>query len=309
MKPGIVILGAPRSGTTLMRHIIDAHPNIACGGESFVLKAAAQFIHGDEIVDGIDYGVIGGLRSAGFDVEEVYRRLRELCFGFLSRIADEQDKPRWATKTAVDSFYLDEIDRIFGGDAQFICLIRHGGDVVCSTADLCEANEVYLKQYHQYIQQHPRPLVAFAHAWCDVTSSLIEFAARNSNALLLRYEDLIADPLETLQQLFDHVKEPFDKRILTDAFTPKNVQGLDDWKTFSHQGIHSNSLGRYNKLSPHNLRHVGQVINPLLAECGYDLLDVSADVDPDRAIRRYELSMMFNTSEDSDCLRATRLSG
>ncbi len=299
MKPGIVILGAPRSGTTLLRRLIDAHPNIACGGETFLLKAAAQFIQGDAIVDGIDYGVVGGLRSAGIDEEELYRGLRELCFAFLAKVAEDQGKPRWATKTAVDSFYVENIDRVFGRDVLFICVIRHGGDVVCSTQDLCDENEIYLREFHRYIVQHPRPLVAFAHAWRDVTTNLLDFAERNVNALLIRYEDLVTNPEAVLSRIFEHVEEPFSKTILTDAFAQKNVQGLGDWKTFHHGRIHSDSIDRYKKLAPHNLRHVGHVINPLLAECGYEMLDVTAEIDSDRAMRRYELSMMFNAGKSS----------
>jgi hypothetical protein len=299
MKPGIAILGAPRSGTTLLRRLVDGHPNIACGGESFVLKAAAQFIQGDTIVDGIDYGVIGGLKSAGFDEQEVYERLRELCFGFLARAAQEQGKPRWATKTAVDSFYLSEIDRIFGEHMKFICLVRHGGDVVCSTQDLSEENEVYLREYHGYVRRFPRPLVAFAHAWRDLTESLLAFGERNPNALLIRYEDLIDSPDEVLKAVCDHLEEPYHDDLLDSAFARKNVHGIGDWKTFSHGAIHSNSVGRYRKLSPHNQRHVGEVINPLLIECGYEPMDTSAESDADSAMRRYELSMMFNASESS----------
>ena len=261
MKPGIVILGAPRSGTTLLRRLIDAHPNIACGGESFLLKAAAQFIQGDAIVDGIDYGVVGGLKSAGIDEEELYRGLRELCFAFLAKVAEDQGKPRWATKTAVDSFYVENIDRVFGRDVLFICVIRHGGDVVCSTQDLSDENEIYLREFHRYVVQHPRPLVAFAHACRDVTTNLLDFAERNVNALLIRYEDLVTNPEDVLSRIFEHVEEPFSKTILTDAFAQKNVQGLGDWKTFHHGTIHSDRIDRCKKLAPDNLRHVGHVIN------------------------------------------------
>ncbi|MEO1279878.1 MAG: sulfotransferase, partial [Planctomycetota bacterium] len=32
--PPIIILGVPRSGTTLLRTMLDAHPRIACGPET-----------------------------------------------------------------------------------------------------------------------------------------------------------------------------------------------------------------------------------------------------------------------------------
>ena len=55
---GIIILGCPRSGTTLLRRLFDAHPNIAAPGESYLLTAAARFLTGETMVDGMDDGLL-----------------------------------------------------------------------------------------------------------------------------------------------------------------------------------------------------------------------------------------------------------
>ena len=38
VKPPIFIIGCPRSGTTLLRVILDSHPNICCGPETHIVK-------------------------------------------------------------------------------------------------------------------------------------------------------------------------------------------------------------------------------------------------------------------------------
>ena len=188
---GIIVLGMPRSGTTLLRRLLDAHPRICCPGETFLLRASAKFVQGERIASGIDYGVLGGLRALGLAEEDVLSALRQLCFGLLDQLAEQDGKPRWASKTAVDSFYLKEIERIYGDHACFIVVIRQGLDVVCSLQEFAQELQAYISELHAYVSRYPRPLEAFAHAWSDVTRDLLAFVERNPNAILVRYEDLV----------------------------------------------------------------------------------------------------------------------
>ena len=93
--PGIVILGSPRSGTTLLRRVLDAHPNIAAPGETYLLTACARFLAEDKVVDGMDIGVLNGLGFLGFEGADVVARLREFAFGFREDHAAREGKGRW----------------------------------------------------------------------------------------------------------------------------------------------------------------------------------------------------------------------
>lgn len=296
-RDGIVVLGTPRSGTTLLRRLLNAHPNIACRGETFLLTAAARFLRADKIADGIDYGVLGGLHAAGYSEEKILGRLREFVFGFLDEIAEREGKRRWAEKTAIDSFYLAEVERLCAGHVRFIVMIRHGLDVGLSLQELCEANRTYIRELHEYIRRYPRHLEACCRAWAHVTVELLGFAERHAHdAVLVRYEDLVADPAAVMHEVGEFLGEEWVSQLISDALAETTVSGLGDWKAYARNAIDGSSVGRWSALSETDLAYVAPFVNPVLARCGYPAVPEGRMPSPEEAMRRYELSMMFQAS-------------
>lgn len=291
---GLIVLGAPRSGTTLLRRLLDAHPAIACPGETFLLKATAGFLQADTIGHGIDYGPLGGLQAAGFSEEAVLGRLRRLCFGFMEEVAERAGKPRWAMKTAVDSFYLEEIERVYGGHAYFLCIVRHGLDVISSMKEFSDEMQGYVSELHRYVQRYPRPLEAFAHAWVDVTEGLRGLARRHpGDAILIRYEDLVAEPEATLRAILALVGEPWDERMLKAPFDSAKVDGIGDWKAYKRGAIDGSSVQRWRDLPPSAVDQIAGIVGPTLQACGYQPLEATPD---DENKRKQELAMMVMAS-------------
>jgi hypothetical protein len=296
LHPGIVVLGMPRSGTTLLRRLFDGHSNICAPGETFLLRAAARFLESEEIAYGIDYGVLGGLKAMGFAEAAILERLRGLAFGYYEELARREGKSRWAAKTAVDSFHVDGIERLCGDHAFFICVVRHGLDVVCSLKEFSDELQGYIAELHPYVQRYPRPLEAFAHAWVDVTRNLLAFVARRpENAICCRYEDLVRQPQETLERLFAFIGEPIGSDLLAQAFEKKLVAGLGDWKTYATREINRDSLDRWRRLPSETLARLGPVVNSTLEAAGYAPVECGPGLSRDDAMRLYELAMMFKS--------------
>lgn len=292
---GVVILGCPRSGTTLVRRLLDAHSNIAAPGETHLLNACARFLHSDRAVDGMDVGVLNGLAFAGFETEEVLTRLREFAFEFRREHARREGKTRWVEKTAVDAFYVDEIEKLCGAQCYFICVFRHALDVACSIRDWTGKSETYFSELHRYVRLHPRPLEAFCHAWADVTVDLRNFINRHtSNAIAVRYEDLVEDPEKQMRRLLEFVGEPWDPDLFSRSLGQREPKGFSDWKTFSRPAIDPSSVGRWRELSPTTISELGRIVNPALVDCGYDAVEVSEDRKNEDARRRYELGLLFH---------------
>jgi len=292
--PGIVILGTPRSGTTLLRRLLDAHPSIACPGETNLLAACGRFLESERTVAGVDIGVLSGLSFAGIPEGAVIDRLRELVLGFHRDIAARAGKARWAEKTAVDSFYLGAIERLMAGHAKFIVVNRHGLDFSASMDELCRENGVYLPEIHAYLRRHPMPLEAFARCWVDLTGGLLDFAARHpDDAIVVRYEDLVGDTDTVLAGVLRFLGEEMPADLVGRALRSRSRIGLGDWKTYGHSTVDSGSVGRGAAIPEYARAVVARIINPTLIRAGYAEIPCTESPSPADARRAYELGVLL----------------
>jgi protein-tyrosine sulfotransferase len=296
---GIVVLGAPRSGTTLLRRLLAAHPHIACPPETHVLNACARFIASDPIGEGLDIGVLSGLSYAGLEEGVVLQRVRELAFGLLGEHARLEGKPRWAEKTAIDAFYIRQIDRIFGDHCRFVCVLRHGLDVAVSMQELCDRSGGYMRELHEYIKRYPKPLEAFSRAWSDISMELKSFAARHpENAIVVRYEELVADTAGTMNEIMRHIGEVWQPEWMEQALRSTGQLGFADWKTYGRSRIDSESIGRWKTLPPTTVSALAAIANETLAACGYDRIALTAAPSGEEARRRYELGLLLQAARE-----------
>jgi hypothetical protein len=120
----IFIIGCPRSGTTLVRVILDSHPHICCGPEMHVISAL-------ESCQKQITSKWKQLKPYGVSKDEFNKKISEIYTVFLNRYVEEKKKKRWAEKTPENIFYVSFIDTLFP-NCQFINVLRDGRDVVTS---------------------------------------------------------------------------------------------------------------------------------------------------------------------------------
>lgn len=290
---GILVLGLPRSGTTLIRRLLNAHSHLACPGETNLFGSCARFLRSESFSDGIPVGVLTGLRFMGFEEQEILERLREFAFQFHREYLRKQGKRIWADKSPLDVFYLDTIERLVGDRVHYICLHRHALDVACSLVEFCDKSGGYLNEIHRYVVQFPQPLVAFAHMWVDVTQALLRLAERHpANAISIKYEDVIADPDRQMKRIMEFAGVEWEPDLVSRAMHETGSLGMGDWKTYAKTTIDNKSIGRWTSLPRAAIESIAKIVNPTLVSCGYDSVateDKSAEVD---VHRKYLLGLM-----------------
>ena len=189
----LFVLGTMRSGSTLFRLILDAHPRIAIPEETGFMGALAattqipNWFHGRAWFERI-----------GWTEHEVDARLREFYSGMFERHALAQGKQRWGEKTPFHSRHIAQMARVFP-DAVFVGIVRHPGAVVNSL----------VRKFHY--------APADAATYWDATNKEIlrrGIELGDDRFALLRYEDLVEHPRETLEQLVDWLGEPWSDDLM-----------------------------------------------------------------------------------------------
>jgi hypothetical protein len=256
----VVIGGCGRSGTTLLRVMLDAHPSICCGPESELFLPVP--VHVSQLAS--RFGI---LRQ---EIAAMVRRApsrEKLIEEFLRRCCTLAGKPRWAEKTPRNIRRLPEIFRAFP-EARFIHVLRDGRDVVCSLRTHPRHRLVRGKLVPTGIVN---PIEDCVHRWVEDIEASRPFW-NDPRFTVVRYEDLVADPRRELTRLFEFVGEPWDDAVLAHAAADSPFRDLAAFpqNALALEPIRRNALCRWRSdLGDADRRVVKERANSLLVELGY----------------------------------------
>lgn len=219
MGEPIFILGAPRSGTTLLRVMLDSHPAIACGPETPWLAA-----HQPRSVMALHRFLCdhpqGYCRNFGAGPEPVRAAMRALVDSLLGGYARSRGKSRWAEKTPGSALHLPTLLELFP-DAHLIHLVRDPLDVALSTVRIPEHRRGLAPRFESTLclgegRHIDSTLLAAVLRWTS-WNRLIDEHTRGRHVLPVSYERLVRAPEAEARRLLEFVGEPFDPRVLAFA--------------------------------------------------------------------------------------------
>ncbi len=236
-KPPIIIGGCHRSGTTLLRRILDAHSHIHCPPE---VKFFSDFF-GDYTDDPLAHvRYFATARQMGLSSQDILVEHGRTFVRCHERAARSRGRRRWADKNPENVLYLDQWQRILRRPFQFVHVVRHPLDVLAS---LVEAG------FDKSIPLAFEDKVALVQRYFMAGMAWVEGHPRLS--FTLRYEELVVRPEEVLASLFAFLGEPYEARVLKEFNAPQRQKGIEDPKVSGTSEVHNQSVGRWKKdLSP-----------------------------------------------------------
>jgi hypothetical protein len=269
----IIILTAARSGSTLLRFMLDAHPELACPPESGLGMACNGLARMWSVLESTThYDGPDQWEDAPIDLDPAaMATIRHVVNGYYSAYVQRRGKARWCEKSLDNFMFAGLIGQIFP-DAKFLCLYRHCMDVIASGV---ESSPWGLRAFGfaDYVKQFPgNNVAAIAGYWLNIARSMLAFEMANpGRCLRIRYEDLVTHPAAVAGSIFSFVgAAPVPGIAETCLSVRHDRMGPADPKIWFTNRISTASLGRgvsvpVAALPPQAIEPLNQV----LAELGY----------------------------------------
>jgi hypothetical protein len=292
--PAPFIVGVPRSGTTLLRLMLDAHPALAIPPETHFLPKLIRLCEAAEREERDARGPALELLTQhrrwpdfGLDEADVRTRLEgegpllaaDAARAFYEAYAAEHGKSRWGEKTPQ---YLKTMKRIAGAipEAHFVHLIRDGRDVALSLLA---------------VSWGPSTVEDAAVRWTTQIRRARRKARSVSHYTEVRYEGLVADPEPVVRRVCEFVKLPFEPAMLDYHEGAKERMGglardlevggdrpqiaaaeRASQHALTSEAPRTERAGRWRReMSPDDVATFERIAGPTLAELGYDLMETS----------------------------------
>ena len=256
MNPYVFVIGCPRSGTTLLRRMLDAHPELALTPETHWVPELFDRGHGLSpagdvtpvfVANLLDSPRFQNLKIGRDQVWELFKAEEPLAYSrFVAGLYDlygaRQGKPLVGDKTPGYTRAVGTLHKLFPS-ARFVHLVRDGRDVCLSATTWHRVRS--LEARFSTWREHP---VYTAALWWEWHVRLAREAATGLQPELyheMRYEALVAAPATELAALCAFLGLAYSETMLEfhlgrERFKPglgsnkrwlPPTRGLRDWRS------------------------------------------------------------------------------
>jgi hypothetical protein len=283
--PAPFVCGVTRSGTTLIRLMLDAHPELAIPGETHFLpklikRCERGRVDADELADlVIEHKRWGDFHLDGDQLQARWRALDPLTAAdairaFYLLYASKQGKRRYGDKTPGYIKEMPRIQRVLP-EVRFVHIIRDGRDVALS---------------HLRMNWGPSTVAESAELWVQRITKARRQAPRINHYTEVNFEDLVADTEGVLRRVCDFVELDFDPAMLDyheraeqrlrekERDLPRRNRPTQtaaarmDSHRLASEPPRSDRIGMWReRMSPDEIADYERIAGPLLRELGYGL--------------------------------------
>jgi len=250
----VFIVGPPRSGTTLMRLMLNAHSEIAIPDETGIFFWLYQWAGIPRIFRGPLSKRQQLVAALGREVTVKFddlpwtnkpRKFRDVVEWLFSTYAQQRQKTHWGEKTPAHVMYIKQIKRMFpectiiymSRDPRAIIssYLRYSRSKARTTSDfwMCDTIEAAVAQYVKYTD----PALA-----------------NESQITIVKYEDLVNEPKQTLDRVLALLDLPYEsgmlkynrsaEKRLVESISKRDGQ-LPEWKRGGIESPKKELIGRW----------------------------------------------------------------
>ncbi len=283
--PAPFVCGVTRSGTTLLRLMLDAHPDLAIPGEThwvpkFIKRLEKRKMTADEMADFI----IESKRWPDFhlDPDALRQRFRSLKHlnaadairAFYGLYSEREGKTRYGDKTPGYVREMLRLQRVLP-EARFIHIIRDGRDVALS---------------HLRMNWGPESYEESAQLWVERITTARRQAPKVRHYTEVKFEDLVRDTEGVLRKVCDFIELDYDPcmldyheraeqrlrekaRDLPRRNRPvQTAEARMESHRLAKEPPREDRLGMWRqRMSPDEIASYEAIAGPLLTELGYEL--------------------------------------
>lgn len=247
----IFIVGSERSGTTMLRLILNEHQNIALPPQTKftrkILKRKSIFGNLEKLKNRqkmtdwmIEKSRNTKLIDLGLDINDLRRQLdRQTTLGGVFRsvfysYAKQRNKNRWGDKRPYYIRFIPELLECFP-DAKIIHIIRDGRDCVASLKRMTwwKKHPVYsMLNWRFAIRKGYQARKRFPHQYYEI-----------------KYEDLVLSPEKSIRKLCSFIGEDFNPNMLEFyQHSQDNVPAYKkEWHVQTSTPVNTNAIGKWKK--------------------------------------------------------------
>jgi hypothetical protein len=262
------ILANPRSGSSLLRIILDCNSNITVPPEcGFLLWWFEKYKSWDSSntlnKNDINTFVADIQSSKKFStwkcsdriiINEIVKKKPSNVQELFISVYKSYENKRGKTNTVIgdkNNYYVKHLDALNGiyENAKYIHLVRDGRDVAASYQELDSLNSS-----SEFKPNLSFDIVEIAREWNDNNESIHDFLLKRKKecSVTIRFEDLILDTERTCREIVAFLGVEFDLDMLN-YFNLNAKLGLEpketlDWKKKTLSPIDKNVVGRHTKI-------------------------------------------------------------
>ena len=277
----VFVLTAARSGSTLLRFILDSHPDLACPPETSVAAACAAVLHSWQVLEAPAATRAG--RRPGPVSQPALAAARAMADTAFAHYLAGTGKRRWCDKSLSTAWYAGLIAEIYP-EARFICLYRHCMDMIASALEAWPWGIALGPNWatsiapilNHFAARHPGDTVsAVAEYWLECSHRVAAFEQHHADRCYrLRYEDLVSEPEAVTADLFGFLGLTQVPGITRTCLRAGHDTGPSDAKIWFTSDIGRGSVGRGTVVPARRIApQVRAGMNEMLAALGYRPVD------------------------------------